>query len=64
MNRFRFQDLEIWKESIEIGNILFDIADKLEENKLYRFSEQLRGAAMSISNRIQLFSQYCKTQHL
>jgi four helix bundle protein len=52
MNRFRFQDLEIWKESIEIGNILFDIADKLEENKLYRFSEQLRGAAMSISNNI------------
>lgn len=35
MNKFRFQDLEIWKESIEIGNILFDIADRLEENKLY-----------------------------
>jgi four helix bundle protein len=52
MNKFRFQDLEIWKESIEIGNILFDIADRLEENKLYRFSEQLRGAAMSISNNI------------
>ena len=52
MNRFRFQDLEIWKESIEIGNNLFDIADRLEENKLYRFSEQLRGAAMSISNNI------------
>jgi four helix bundle protein len=52
MNRFRFQDLEIWKESLEIGNILFDIADRLEENKLYRFSEQLRGAAMSISNNI------------
>jgi four helix bundle protein len=52
MSRFRFQDLEIWNESIEIGNILFDIADRLEENKLYRFSEQLRGAAMSISNNI------------
>ena len=34
MNRFRFQDLEIWKKSIEIGDILFDIADKLEENAL------------------------------
>jgi four helix bundle protein len=52
MNKFRFQDLEIWKESIEIGNILFDIADTLENKKLYRFSEQLRGAAMSISNNI------------
>jgi four helix bundle protein len=52
MNKFRFQDLEIWKESIEVGNILFDITDRLEENKLYRFSEQLRGAAMSIFNNI------------
>lgn len=26
MTRFRFQDLEIWKEAIGLGNILFDIA--------------------------------------
>ena len=52
MARFRFQDLEIWKESIEIGNILFDIADTLEEKKLFRFAEQLRGAGMSMSNHI------------
>ncbi|MBI5180234.1 MAG: four helix bundle protein [Nitrospirae bacterium] len=52
MARFRFQDLEIWKESIEIGNILFDIADVLEEKKLFRFAEQLRGAGMSMSNNI------------
>jgi hypothetical protein len=26
MTRFRFQDLEIWKEAVGIGNILFDIA--------------------------------------
>lgn len=43
---------EIWKESIEIGNTLFDIADVLEEKKLFRFAEQLRGAGMSISNNI------------
>jgi four helix bundle protein len=52
MVRFRFQDLEIWKEAIDMGNSLFDIADKLEEKKLYRFSEQLRGAGMSMSNNI------------
>lgn len=52
MTKFRFQDLEIWQEAIEIGNILFDIADNLEEKKLYRFAEQLRGAGMSISNNI------------
>ena len=52
MAKFRFQDLEIWREAIEIGNILFDIADELEEKKLFRFAEQLRGAGMSISNNI------------
>ncbi len=50
--KFRFQDLEIWREAIEIGNILFDIADELEEKKLFRFAEQLRSAGMSISNNI------------
>jgi four helix bundle protein len=52
MTKFRFQDLGIWKEAIEIGNLLFDIADKLEDKKLFRFAEQLRGAGMSISNNI------------
>jgi four helix bundle protein len=52
MAKFRFQDLEIWNEAIEIGNILFDIADKLEIKRLFRFAEQLRGAGMSISNNI------------
>ena len=52
MAKFRFQDLEIWKEAIEIGNLLFDVADRLEEKKLFRFAEQLRGAGMSMSNNI------------
>jgi four helix bundle protein len=50
--KFRFEDLEIWRLSIEIGDSLFDIADTLEARKLYRFAEQLRGAGMSISNNI------------
>ena len=52
MAKFRFQDLEIWQEAIEIGNVLFDIADTLEENRLFRFAEQLRSAGMSMSNNI------------
>jgi len=52
MTKFRFQDFEIWKEAIEIGDMLFDIAESLEQKKLFRFAEQLRGAAMSISNNI------------
>ena len=52
MVKFRFQDLRIWQLSIEIADKLFDIADDLEERKLYRFAEQLRGAGMSMSNNI------------
>jgi len=50
--KFRFQDLEIWKLAIELADELFDIADELEKKHLFRFAEQLRGAAMSISNNI------------
>ena len=52
MVKFRFQDLEIWKMAIEIADKLFDIADKLEEKRLYRFAEQLRASGMSMSNNI------------
>jgi len=50
--KFRFQDLKIWQQSIEIADELFDIADMLEEKRLYRFAEQLRGSGMSMSNNI------------
>jgi len=49
---FRFENLEIWKKSIEVAGNLFDISDDLERKKLYKFAEQLRGAALSISNNI------------
>jgi four helix bundle protein len=35
-----------------LADELFGIADDLEEKKLFRFAEQLRGAAMSLSNNI------------
>ena len=52
MVKFRFQDLKIWQLAIEIADELFDIADKLEQKRLYRFAEQLRAAGMSMSNNI------------
>ena len=52
MAKFRFQDLIIWQEATEIADKLFDIADELENKKLFRFAEQLRGAGMSMSNNI------------
>jgi four helix bundle protein len=49
---FRFENLEIWQRSVEIANKLFDIADQLEQRKLFRFAEQLRGAGLSAPNNI------------
>ncbi len=45
-------DLEIWKESISISDKVLDLADVLENDKKFRFAEQLRGASLSISNNI------------
>ena len=52
MAKFRFQDLKIWQLAIQIANELFDIADELENKRLYRFAEQLKGSGMSMSNNI------------
>lgn len=49
---FRFENLDIWKEAIVLTDELFDVADEVESKKLFRFAEQLRGAALSISNNI------------
>ena len=50
--KLRFQDLLIWQRAIVVGNKLIDISEKLEEFKKFRFAEQLRGAALSVSNNI------------
>jgi len=52
MNQFRFENLTIWQDSIKLADEMFDIADKVSNEKFYRFAEQLRGAALSISNNI------------
>jgi four helix bundle protein len=52
MIKFRFQDLKIWQLANKIAGELFDIADTLDQRALHRFAEQLRGAAMSMSNNI------------
>ena len=52
MYKFRFQDLEIWKEAIEVSDGLFDISDDLLEKKRFGFADQLTRATLSISNNI------------
>ena len=50
--QFRFQDFEIWTRGADVGSKLFRLADHLEKRHLFRFAEQLRGAALSITNNI------------
>src|SRR5437868_1037798 len=50
--QFRFQELEIWKRASAASPELFRIADLLEKQRLFRFAEQLRGAALSVTNNI------------
>ncbi len=52
MSRFRFESLEVWQRAAEVGLRLFRVSDHLEEQKKFRFAEQLRSAGLSISNNI------------
>ncbi|PXA03653.1 four helix bundle protein [Coraliomargarita sinensis] len=52
MGQFRFEDLKIWQRACDVGDELCNVADELEKKRLYRFAEQMRGAAVSISNNI------------
>ena len=48
----RFEDLEIWKEAVKIGVEIYKLTsrDKLERD--FSSKDQLRRAAISISNNI------------
>jgi len=50
--KFRFEDLDVWKSAVDISLKLFAIADALEKKKLFRFTEQVRGAGLSMPNNI------------
>jgi four helix bundle protein len=52
MGNFRFEDLDIWKSACALGDRLDVIADDLERQGKRRYAEQLRGAALSVSNNI------------
>jgi four helix bundle protein len=49
---FRFEDLEVWQRAADIAFDIGGLADGLEEKHRYRYAEQLRAAALSISNNI------------
>lgn len=49
---FRFEDLDVWKDASELAAVFHEVAAQLEERRLYRYAEQLRGAGLSPSNNI------------
>lgn len=49
---FRFEDLEVWQRAADMAVNLAGVADEFEQRRHYRFAEQLRAAALSISNNI------------
>jgi len=52
MEDFGFEQLAIWREAVEISETLFDYAEMADNKRFYKFAEQLRAAALSISNNI------------
>jgi len=48
----KFEDLEIWKEAVTIGVDVYNLTSKGKLEKDYSSKDQLRRAAISISNNI------------
>jgi len=53
MNHFAFEDLGVWKKSIEFANLVIGVVESLDSNrKQYRLVDQLEAAVTSISMNI------------
>ncbi len=51
-NMFRFENLEIWKLAISYAKDCYEIAASFPSNERFALADQLRRAAISISNNI------------
>lgn len=49
---FRFEGLEIWKLAIEYADKCYDVANTFPKGEQFALADQLRRAAVSISNNI------------
>jgi four helix bundle protein len=49
---FRFEDLEIWQTAKLLAIEFHQLADQLDQRRLYRYAEQLRAAGLSLTNNI------------
>lgn len=51
-SRFRFEDLEVWREARDLAVAPHRLARTLDEQKRDQYAEQLRAAALSGQNCI------------
>lgn len=49
---WRFEGLEVWQLARDLAVELHRVAERLDERRLYRYAEQLRGAGLSLTNNI------------
>ncbi|TAN58663.1 four helix bundle protein [Patescibacteria group bacterium] len=48
----RFEDLNIWKLSLQIAKEIYDLTAKREFSKDFKLRDQIRGAIISVSSNI------------
>ena len=49
---FKFEQLDVWKMSLEYSDLIYQLADKLPENERFNLRSQITRAATSISLNI------------
>ena len=49
---FPFERLEVWKKSVDFAEEILNLVDEIDRIDIYSLGEQLRRAAISISNNI------------
>jgi hypothetical protein len=60
----KFENLDIWKLSIEIAEQICHIAEILEKLQMYKVSEYLKDICMRTSNHIAEISESCVEQNV
>ena len=59
---FHFLSLRVWQQAAELSRELFEWADELEQNRRFRFAEQLRAATLSVTNNLAEGSGSCSNR--
>ncbi len=49
---FRFETLEIWRLAVAYGKRLYKVSEKFPRTEIFALSDQLKRAAVSVSNNI------------